>query len=694
MEGGVSCLLVLEVGRKMASLFERPIEDLKGIGEKKGKLYRKLGINTVGALIRFYPRAYEDWSKLTPIENIVPGESFCIKGRLVAPLQERMIPGGKLISKGTIYDDDAFIPVTFFNNRYISSMLKENETYLFYGKAVITAGRVELVSPEFSPESKAHPIRPIYPQTAGLTSRQIERSAVEAFKLMPEKIKDPIPQYIMEKYSLSTLEFALNNIHFPKDDSSLLKAKKRLAFEELLFLNIGLYRLKSEQEKETSIKIESDFSAEFFKSLPFEPTNAQLKATQDCIHDISQKTSPMNRLIQGDVGSGKTAIAAAICYTMAKNGWQSAFMAPTEILAQQHFTSLSGILNRFSIRISLLTGSMTAKEKRLVKESLANGETDIIIGTHALISDAVEFSRLGLVVTDEQHRFGVSQRTKLLSKGENPHLLVMSATPIPRTLALIIYGDLDISVVDEMPKGRQKIDTLLIDSKKKKRMFGFLKKHMEDGRQCYIVCPAVEESDIPLISAEEYYNQLKDGEFRDYKLGLLHRQMKPKDKDKVMKEFSEGKIGLLVSTTVVEVGVDVPNATIMVIENAERFGLSQLHQLRGRVGRGQHKSYCILVSDNLTELSKERLQTMCRTSNGFEIAEMDLKLRGPGDFFGSRQHGLPEMKIADFADMNTVSQAQNACREILLKSPDLSDDSLKTLKSEVTRLFGKERWLN
>ena len=397
----------------------------------------------------------------------------------------------------------------------------------------------------------------------------------------------------------------------------------------------------------------------------------------------------MNRLIQGDVGSGKTAVAAALCYCAAKNGWQAAFMAPTEILAEQHFQSLSGILKGTGVRVELLTGSMTAARKRKIRESLLLGEIDLIIGTHALISDGVEFCRLGLCVTDEQHRFGVSQRAKLLAKGENPHLLVMSATPIPRTLALIIYGDLDISVIDELPPGRQTVDTMLIDSAKRHRMYGFMKKLINEGRQCYIVCPAVEEGELQIASAQEYAEELQKFEFKDYRIGLLHGKMKPAEKERVMRAFADGDTDLLVSTTVIEVGVDVPNAVVMAVENAERFGLSQLHQLRGRVGRGQYKSYCILISDAQNEETVARLRTMCQTNNGFEIADMDLKLRGPGDFFGARQHGLPELKIADLTDMDGLDAAQQAAQKILEESPDLSTGAARSLRAEIRRLFGR-----
>lgn len=673
----------------MASLFEKPIEDLSGVGKRRGELFCKLGVRTVGELLRYYPRSYLDHSNPVPIMQTQANETCCIKATVEAPVIERRIGGGRLLSRVRVYDESGALPLTFFNNRYIKNMLKQGETYIFYGKITQGTGRKEMTSPEFSPAEQGQRVRPVYSATAGLSSRQIEAAVEKALPLLPNPVKEPVPKEIMEEYQICDLRFAIENIHFPQDEQALKTARKRLIFEELLILNLGLRELKTSRKQETSIVMEKDFAGDFFSLLPFRPTKAQLSATADCIRDMMTGGSPMNRLVQGDVGSGKTAVAAALCYCAAKNGWQAAFMAPTEILAEQHFKSLSSVLDGTGVRVELLTGSMTAARKRKIRESLLLGEIDLIIGTHALISDGVEFSRLGLVVTDEQHRFGVAQRAKLLAKGENPHLLIMSATPIPRTLGLIIYGDLDISVIDELPPGRQKIDTMLISREKRHRMYGFMKKLIAQGRQCYIVCPAVEESELNIASAQEYAQQLQQFEFRDYRVGLLHGKMKAAEKERVMRSFTDGKIDLLVSTTVVEVGVDVPNAVVMAIENAERFGLSQLHQLRGRVGRGAHKSYCILVSDAQNEETVARLQTMCRTDNGFEIADADLKLRGPGDFFGSRQHGLPELKIADLTDMSYLSAAQEAAEKILAKSPGLSDDGYRGLRAEIRRLFGR-----
>lgn len=674
--------------KQVASLFEKPIQTLKGVGEKRAESFRKLEVNSVGELIRFYPRTYEDWSSPVFISQLCPNEIHCIKAVVTSPIIERRISAGRLITKVVVSDESGKLNITFFNNRYIKNMLKQDSEYLFYGKVHLSLGALEMTSPEFMNSNADVSIRPIYRQTEGLSSRQIENAVKQALPLFAANIKEPLPKEMLEKYNLCSLEFAINNIHFPQDVKCAKIAKKRLVFEELLVLTLGLSMLKKGRALNTALKINKDYSDEFFSLLPFEPTIAQKRVTKDCIKDMTTGTSPMNRLVQGDVGSGKTAVAAAVCYTAIKNGWQAAFMAPTEILAEQHYSSLKKTLENTNIKIALLTGSQAQKVKREIKEQLASGQIDFVVGTHALISENVKFKELGLVVTDEQHRFGVAQRNKLVQKGNNPNLMIMSATPIPRTLALIIYGDLDVSIIDSMPPGRQVIDTLLIDSTKRERMYGFLKKHIDQGRQCYIVCPAVEENELTDIAAvEEYADKIKNGSFANYKVAVLHGKMKATQKEEVMRLFSQGEIQLLIATTVIEVGIDVPNSTVIAIENAERFGLSQLHQLRGRVGRGSEKSYCILISDAKNEETLQRLKAMCKTNSGFEIADADLKLRGPGDFFGSRQHGLPEMKIADLADMDNLELVQKAAKDILEENPELSLDKYKLLKGEIAMLF-------
>ena len=671
------------------SLYEVPITKLKGIGEKKAELFKKLGINSVGDLISYYPRSYDDWAHTTPISELVHGERFVVRARLAAAVSTTRISGGRIMSKVPVCDDSGCLTLVFFNNKYISSMLKYGEEYCFMGKVVRDNYGYQMTSPEFSPVTSGKDITPIYNLTAGLTNRVVMKAVGDALDMLPEVIRDPIPYDILNKYKLCTLSYALKNIHFPSDMKSMVEARRRLVFEELLVLNLGMRMLKSNSRVRTSVLMPFDYSAEFIASLPFKLTGAQQRAVDDCICDMREKRSPMNRLIQGDVGSGKTAVCAAVCYNCVKNGYQAAFMAPTDILAHQHFETFSKMFADTGISIELLTGSMTAAQKRKVREKLENGDCDIVIGTHALLSESTVFMRLGCAITDEQHRFGVAQRAKLAAKGERPHILVLSATPIPRTLGLIIYGDLDITIIDELPPGRTEVQTVLIGSDKRDRALGFIKKQVDEGRQCYIVCPLVEESEgtDDLNNANDYAAELMLGVFRDYPVGILHGKMKAKDKDDVMSRFANNEISILVSTTVVEVGVDVRNATVMMIENAERFGLSTLHQLRGRVGRGEYKSYCILVSDNGGENTEQRLSTMCRTNDGFEIADMDLKLRGPGDFFGNRQHGLPQLSIADFSDTATLAQSQEAAEYLLKVSPDLSDDAARALRAEVRRLF-------
>lgn len=675
----------------MASLFEQPIEFLKGVGKKRAELFRKLGVNSVGDLICYYPRTYEDWSNFVNISDLKAEETCCIKAVVTAPPSESRVSGGRIITKVRLADNSGVVTATFFNNRYIKNMLIYNCEYVFMGKVHSSMNRLELISPEFVQTNKARQIRPIYGCTAGLTTRQIETTVINAIQLLPEKIKESIPDEIREKYDLITYDEAIRSVHFPGNKEMLMKARKRLIFQELLVLSLGLYSMKSGRRNETAVHIEKSYADEFEKLLPFEMTSGQQKAMLDCINDMLTCKYPMSRLVQGDVGCGKTAVAAGVSYTAVKNGYQVAFMAPTEILAEQHYHSMVSLFAGTGVNVELLVGGNTASQKRRIKDSVATGACNLVVGTHALLSDTVEFRNLGLVITDEQHRFGVVQRNTLVEKGENPHLLIMSATPIPRTLALIVYGDLDISIIDTMPPGRQTIDTFLVNNKKRTGMYGFIKEHLDRGRQCYIVCPAVEENEMfnNIAAAEQYAEKIQENEFKGYTVGVLHGKMKPALKEDIMSRFKNGEIQLLVSTTVVEVGVDVPNATVIVIENAERFGLSQLHQLRGRVGRGSEKSYCILMSDNTNPDTQQRLKTMCRTNNGFEIADTDLKLRGPGDFFGSRQHGLPEMKIADLANVEYLKTASKASEEILKKDPNLQLSEHRVLKAEVKRLFAK-----
>ncbi len=530
-------------------------------------------------------------------------------------------------------------------------------------------------------------IEPVYAATEGLSSKTIEKIMKNAL-VYTDSMQDAIPDGIREKNGLCDFKTALKSIHFPLERQALESAKRRLVFEELFVLQTGLLFLKRRRRALAGCTVKKNLLEEFKMTLSFKLTGAQERVINECLSDM-MSPRPMNRLIQGDVGSGKTAVAAALMYISAGNGFQSALMAPTELLAEQHFKTLCKITENSGIKCALLTGSLTKKQKDEVKAGLKSGEIKVAVGTHALLTDDVEFENLGLVVTDEQHRFGVGQRGRLSSKGNNPHTLVMSATPIPRTLGLIIYGDLDISIIDEYPAGRQKIATYCVDSSYNARVYNYIKKFIAEGRQAYIVCPLVDENEaLGIKSASEYYEELSENQFKDYTLGLLHGKMKPKDKESVMRRFAAGEIQLLISTTVIEVGIDVPNAALMVIENAERFGLSQLHQLRGRIGRGEYSSACILISDVKSGDTKRRLDVIKNNTDGFKIADEDLKLRGPGDFLGSRQHGLPDMKIADiFADRETLHSAGKEAEELLRRDPMLHDAENAGLRSEITELF-------
>lgn len=672
----------------MASLYKMPVSNLSGIGAKRAALFGKLGIKSVGDLLNFYPRAYEDWSTVEKIGQLEYGGTFCIRAVLGAPITDSRISGGRIISKGLVYDDTGSLQIVFFNNRYISNMLKGGNEYFFYGKVTVDSFGMQMVSPTFSPISDGMRIHPVYKQTSGLVSKTISNAVRQALALLPKEINDPLPDNVRSVFGLCSLRQALNDIHFPKNRDSLDAARKRLVTEELVVLNLGMRNLKNHSRGKSGVQIKKDYLGEFETFLPFTLTNAQKRAAADCVSDIMNKMTPMNRLVQGDVGSGKTVIAASVCYTVIKNGYQAAFMAPTEILARQHYETFSKLFENTSVNVALLTGSLKESEKERVRKELAEGTISMIIGTHALITDKTEFNNLGLAVTDEQHRFGVAQRAKLLAKGENPHLLVMSATPIPRTLGLIIFGDLDISIIDELPPLRKPVKTVIRSASQRKGIYDFIRREVVEGRQAYIVCPLVEEGELEdVAAAEEYAAELMMKEFSDIAVGLVHGQMKSDEKDEVMKKFVANEYSVLVATTVIEVGVDVPNASIIVIENAERFGLSQLHQLRGRVGRGKFQSYCILINDKSSQVTRERLEVMCATNDGFKIADEDLKMRGPGDFFGERQHGLPQLSIADFADTASLELSQKVADYILFKHKDIYSDELRLLRTEIDRLF-------
>lgn len=665
------------------------IQYIKGVGEKRAQLFNKLGIYCLDDLIHYYPRKYENWSDRTTVKNAPINQPVFIRATMITPVKESLIRKGLTLFKCNFSDGETVIHVTIFNNKYLAKSLRTFDEYVLYGKVEKNFTAASMSSPQIEKLENGNGIHPIYPSTEKLNSKAIAKtvkSALEKIDTIPETLTDEI----MKKYNLCPLDFAVKQIHFPDNMQNVQTARQRLIFEELLTLQLGLLNLRDKKRDKNRLVIKNDYTKQFYSLLPFQPTNAQKRAISDCIKDMSGDTT-MNRLIQGDVGSGKTAVAAAVMYTVIKNGYQTAMMAPTEILAAQHYESLSKLLGGAGITLALLTGSTKLKEKKEIKAHLMEGKIDLIIGTHALIQNDVEFQNLGLVVTDEQHRFGVEQRANLAMKGNNPHLMVMSATPIPRTLGLIIYGDLSISILDELPPGRQAIRTDLVNSAYHERIYKFIRNAVDEGRQAYIVCPLVDEGENDLIPAKEYAEHLSNTAFKGYNLGLLHGKMKPKEKDSVMTAFSRGDVDILVSTTVVEVGVDVPNATIMLIENADRFGLSQLHQLRGRVGRGKEKSYCILVTDNKSDSAQERLGVMKSTGDGFKIADYDLKTRGPGDFFGKRQHGLPNLVIADMLeDMDTLEKCR-ACAEEMLKN-DSNLDKYPALCAQITKMFRKSEY--
>ena len=669
------------------------IQYLKGVGEKRAKLLGKLGIFTVGDLLRFYPREYTDWSRVTSIAAAPFDEPCCIRATVDHKPKGAKISKAMTIYKTVATDGESLMNITIFNSKYTAESLEAGEEYLFYGKVGGNFHRREMNSPLVEKVTTGMRIHPIYHLTAGINSKYIEKLIRQALLSGDDYFTDCLPLSLREKLCLMEFNRAVREMHIPTSEDMLNEARRRMIFEELFLFQLGLMKLKGNRRETTPVSISRDFTDEYKALLPFEMTGAQKRAVSESVSQMTSQIT-MNRLLQGDVGSGKTAVAAALIYTVVKNGYQCAFMAPTEILAQQHFRTCTALFEKADIKIELLTGSVTAAKKRAIKERLKRGETDLVIGTHALIQGDVEFKSLGLVITDEQHRFGVKHRSALSRKGDGPHTLVMSATPIPRTLALMLYGDLDVSVLDELPPGRQPIETYYVTGKLRTRAFRYVKKHLEEGRQGYIVCPLVEEGDEDIAAAESYAENLSRGFFSGCEVGLLHGKMKPKQKEEVMSRFVSGEVKLLVATTVIEVGVDVPNAVIMVIENAERFGLSQLHQLRGRIGRGQYKSTCILISDAKTEGAKRRMEIMTKTTDGFKIADEDLKMRGPGDFFGARQHGLPNMKMASLTDSALLTEAHRFAREILDDDFNLQKPENRNLGQAIYDLFNSEYIMN
>ena len=675
---------------------DTPVRYLKGVGPKTAERFEKLGILTLSDLLCHYPRRYLDFSKPYSIAE-APADTECVvKAEVFAKPGGRILPGGRRMERITAGDDVSSLEITWFNNPYAAQKLELGQEYYFQG--IVTGGmlRRQMVNPQVRTDAqvKSSPFEAVYPQTEGLTSSAIAKCVRQ---LLPhaELLPDPLPSEMLKKYRLLSKANAVRAIHCPATEEEAFAARRRLIYEELLVLQLGIGRMKNHGAASTGAPMKKADASPFWESLSFSPTGAQRRAVEEILTDMSGETS-MNRLLQGDVGSGKTLVAAAAIWACIRAGYQAALLAPTEILASQHAENLNRLLSPFGMRVALLTGGMKAAARRTTLAAIRDDEADLIVGTHAILSEGVEFARLGLAVVDEQHRFGVRQRGLLAEKAANPHLLVMSATPIPRTLGLLMYGDLDISILDELPPGRKPVKTRCITGKKRADLYGFLDREIDSGRQVYIVCPAIEDAGGSGLNAvKSYYEDIAKAYLPDRRVGLMHGKLKPKEKAEVMDDFKSGRLDALVSTTVIEVGVDVPNATVMVIENAERYGLSALHQLRGRVGRGAAESWCFLVSDNVSESVQKRLKFLCSTSDGFAVAQYDLETRGPGDFFGSRQHGLPTLQIADLMnDTRTLHAAQSEAVALLAEDPLLERPEHALLARQVEQMFDKAGTMN
>ncbi|MCC2200565.1 ATP-dependent DNA helicase RecG [Faecalibacterium sp. CLA-AA-H233] len=675
---------------------DTPVRYLKGVGPKTAERFEKLGILTLSDLLCHYPRRYLDFSKPYSIAE-APSDTECVvKAEVFAKPGGRILPGRRRMERITAGDDVSSLEVTWFNNPYAVQKLELGQEYYFQG--IVTGGmlRRQMVNPQVRTDAQvaSSPFEAVYPQTEGLTSSAIAKCVRQ---LLPhvELLPDPLPPGMLKKYRLLPKADAVRAIHCPASEEEAFAARRRLIYEELLVLQLGIGRMKNHGAASTGAPMQKADASPFWDALPFSPTGAQRRAVEEILTDMAGETS-MNRLLQGDVGSGKTLVAAAAIWACIRAGYQAALLAPTEILASQHAENLNRLLAPFGMRVALLTGGMKAAPRRTTLAAIRDDEADLIVGTHAILSEGVDFARLGLAVVDEQHRFGVRQRGMLAEKAANPHLLVMSATPIPRTLGLLMYGDLDISILDELPPGRKPVKTRCITGKKRADLYGFLDREIGAGRQVYIVCPAIEDAGGSGLNAvKSYYEDIAKALLPDRRVGLMHGRLKPKEKAEVMEDFKAGRLDALVSTTVIEVGVDVPNATVMVIENAERYGLSALHQLRGRVGRGAAESWCFLVSDNASESVQKRLRFLCSTSDGFAVAQYDLETRGPGDFFGSRQHGLPTLQVADLMnDTRTLHAAQSEAAALLAADPLLERPEHALLAHQVEQMFDQAGAMN
>ena len=671
----------------MQQILERSVVYVKGVGPKRAELFEKVGVSTVYDLLQYCPRDYIDLSAPCEIKNAQGEDPLVIRARVVKKMPPARIRKGLTVCKAVFTDDTDDITVTLYNQEYLFASLKEGEDYILYGKVAGNMVRREMNSPMVFSTASPDLILPVYPLTEGLSQNIIRKAVRGALDLVLGEVEDIMPQYVRDSCRMCSLACAWENIHFPKSLYGAHEARRRLIFDELLIHSLAIAYQRQNEDSDSNYIMQAQPLEEFTSALPFTLTKTQLRSLNDCTVAM-RGAHRMNRLIQGDVGCGKTVVAAGAAWFAYKNGYQSCVMAPTEILAAQHYKTFKSLLEPLGVRVALLTGSLTPKNKRVLKEQIAAGEFDVIVGTHALFSESTHFSDLALVITDEQHRFGVEQRAALSAKGRNPHRLVMSATPMPRTLALILYGALDISVINELPAGRKPISPYAVTGKMRERAFGFVKKQLEMGRQGYVVCPMIDESESDLNDVTSYSQKLAQGAVADYKVGLLHGRMSAAEKEEVMNGFKRGEIDLLVATTVVEVGVDVPNASVMVIENADRFGLSQLHQLRGRVGRGEWESFCILITDNTSPECVQRMKIISKTSDGFKIAEEDLKLRGPGDFFGTHQHGLPAFKLADLTrDMQLLQTAQQMSKSIIESDPQLKRAAHRIMRELTQRLM-------